>query len=698
MNKRTRKNRINKRKGGMSGIMPKQGINPEDAFNYFLDNSKFTYLSQGSNGITFILTLSKDDLPKSPYISTDAKTYGNPVRELILKVVLISETKPNTEINLNYADVSFNLYLSSENDFKEEIEVQKEVYLKTMNYLEPICPAIVYSNVYNSKNRHKLLNKLLKSESNKRFFDNYANQETQRKIQALSSYALPLEDKYDSIGVIGMEYAGGYQVMGDLETSKKFKVYKEMALYLLLILALKTGYSHADFHYGNIMINPNDGDYFLQTDDKEPKIIGKPLLLDFGLAVKIPSVELTKIEDYCRKQMYTNALRILCTIRRKDNYDVTKRLFMYGWVCGTVDPNKTREQIYDEINEKIMKKVLYLQYSLPSSMSEDKKEALLEKEYNKQSEILRKEMMSPLNMRYSKDTNEMLSLLFRQRLRAQFVLKERFKKIHPNGPTLPLTEQSKEEIMEDIETPSTSATTSLNVIPNLSQDFDNDDEDEAPELVPLNPNANIQNATDLQNTTDIQNATDIQNLAKISFAQNNKNTQKQNRFGNYNPLRYFYPNKNKPVNSSCDPNNISNLNDFATIKEKMKECCPKTFGIYTKNRSYCKNLDSHYKKIYEDFRRKATNEPLKNGPQCDEYERSKLRTKEDYEMQIKKCCPKSIFGSTSQYCKTLKNTKNMFDLEANQPYNTQYRKYINKNPNAQKGGKKTRRKNRKSRK
>jgi hypothetical protein len=275
---------------------------------------------------------------------------------------------------------------------------------------------------------------------------------------------------------------------------------------------------------------------------------------------------------------------------------------MYGWVCGAVDPKKTDVELLDQIENELATKLAYLQFRLPNNMSENKKNALLQREYEKQAELLRVKMMDPKNMRYPKDTNQMLSLLFRQRLRAQLVLTQRFKTTHPNGPILPLTDQSKEDIMEDIETPSTTANTSPNVSPLTSRD--DDDDDEAPELVPLNANANVQNAAD------------IQNLANISFAQNNNNnnnTKKQGRFARFNPFRYFYRNKNKPANSSCDPNNIYSLTDFTTIKEKKKECCPTAFGFYRKNRDYCNKLDSHYRKIYDNFRRNATNQPGASG-------------------------------------------------------------------------------------
>jgi hypothetical protein len=72
-----------------------------------------------------------------------------------------------------------------------------------MSYLEPICPAIVYSTVYNGIDKQKLLNKLLMTGSSESFFNKYADQQTYKKIEALSNYAEPDEntDKYESIDI-----------------------------------------------------------------------------------------------------------------------------------------------------------------------------------------------------------------------------------------------------------------------------------------------------------------------------------------------------------------------------------------------------------------------------------------------------------------------------------------------------------------
>jgi hypothetical protein len=624
MNKKTRKNKIIKRRGGMSGIMPKQGIDTENAFKFFLDNSKITYLSEGSNGITFILTLDKSKLSDSPYVSSDAKTYGNPVQKIILKVVLISQKKSGTNIELNppYNNNGnieiINLVLANEKDFMEEIEVQKDVYLKTMNFLEPICPAIVYSNVCKGIERQKLLNKLLKSDSNRSFSDNYGNNETYHKIQSLSNYATPEDDKYDSIGVIGMEFADGYFVLDDLYSSKKFKLYKEMTLYLLLVLALKTGYSHSDFHYGNIMINPNDGNYFIPTNSTEPTVVGKPLLLDFGLSVKIPDDKLNMIKEYCDNKQYTNALNLLCTIKRKDDLDLAQGLFMYGWVCGAVDPNKNTQQIDNDMIYEARNRTQNFIKKLPTSIPENERNKLIEKEGLRQYLIIANEMLDPKNMRFPPNTNEMISTLFKQRERAEFVLKENFKSLS-NVPKLPLTDMSKEKIVEELENPKINSFTSLNSI-KLS---DEDSDEEIPELVPINKINNINsynNNNQNINQKNISQNSNLQEAAKISFMKNNNNnnnTKTQNKF-KYNPLSYFYSNK-KPKNPECNVNNLTQLKTLNEIKSNYTKCCPKTRFGYKNTSPYCKQLEKNLKGAEDSWKTNIKYGHLLNRGKTHEY-------------------------------------------------------------------------------
>jgi hypothetical protein len=122
-----------------------------------------------------------------------------------------------------------------------------------------------------------------------------------------------------------MEFASDYSTLEKTDPD----IYKEMAMVLLLELALKTGYTHGDFHSGNIMINKTAKGYF-------GPIEGKPLLIDFGLTAKIPPRTQSAIEELCDNEQYTEALNMLCTVSRKDGTPITRYPAYYGWACGSV--------------------------------------------------------------------------------------------------------------------------------------------------------------------------------------------------------------------------------------------------------------------------------------------------------------------------------------------------------------------------
>lgn len=385
--RKTQRKRVNnRRRGGMSGIAPMdETMDPKEAFEFFLDNSRKEFLMEGAYGMAIIATLI--DGNKSPYKSTDAETYGIPVRKMIIKLMSITREGKEGEKQIN------------DKDFNREVDIQKEIYFKTNKYLEPVCPAIVYSNIYNFiyniKEKRKLFQK----------FDANANYHTAHVIDEKFTIS-------DSIGIIGMEYANGYDTLFDIQERGYLEpqdkhIYKAMAMFLLLETALKTGYSHADFHTGNIMINTVSRTYFVQTNPSEPRIFGKPLLIDFGMTNKIPPEIMALIKESCDREEYTTALHYLCKVPRSDGELITEAPHSYGWVCGSVDPNMTTEQIKKEVIDRIKAKN-------PNKSN-----------YVEKYDEVTREMADISNMRFEEGTNDMIKLLFKQRAKAIEQIRER---------------------------------------------------------------------------------------------------------------------------------------------------------------------------------------------------------------------------------------------------------------------------------
>jgi hypothetical protein len=129
---------------------------------------------------------------------------------------------------------------------------------------------------------------------------------------------------------------------------KNKKTLVNMCLYLLLKLAIDTGYTHSDFHIANLMMDLNDSTYF-------DGLSGKPSLIDFGFTQKLYPEIFNTIKTKCNAKQYTEALKELCNIKRPDGADMNDDEGNYGWVCGSYDiiretyvldfPSNTNEQI-----------------------------------------------------------------------------------------------------------------------------------------------------------------------------------------------------------------------------------------------------------------------------------------------------------------------------------------------------------------
>jgi hypothetical protein len=321
-----------KQKGGnQKGGILVNNIKNQDAFNDFIMHSSIKYLSDGANGITFVATIN--DGYKSQYSYMNPNNYGEPVTKILLKLIFIDDEfdeENDDGITINQLEGEF--LPTSISGFTNEVNIQTDIFLKSMNYLQPICPAVVYADIVsgpNSSTKYDKLLMLLNLLTNKTQVDNKGIfQDIKKKYQF---------EKFQSIGIICMEFADGYYPLRSLVPDTKFNLYKNMALYLLLRFALETGYTHSDFHPENIMININDKLYF-------KGFIGSPLLIDFGYTQKIPLDNLAIIKENYDSKKYTDALKELCKIRRPDKLSMNKYKEYYGWACGQFD-YKTQQEV-----------------------------------------------------------------------------------------------------------------------------------------------------------------------------------------------------------------------------------------------------------------------------------------------------------------------------------------------------------------
>ncbi len=317
------------------------------AFEFFIRNSKFKLMSAGSNGITILATLQPD--LESPYKSIDSNTYGQSIHSIIIKLIVHSLIPKRFEID--YPQIINSILL---NNVVNELNIQTDIALKTSNYLEPLCPSPIYFTENITVEMLTIISKNIVDS------DKY-------KIYLLTTYIhnmlkfIKESKSTQGISIIAMETAQDFKtlhaVMNDLnvyisptantptptaeDTSKPKleKLYLYMASYIIIKLAIDTGYAHGDYHKSNIMINTTKTNYF-------HGITGSPLLIDFGYTTKIQPEQMHIIKDKYKNKDYIGILQQISQIPRSDGELLTRDDWtkMYSYLYSGFDTD-ANEQI-----------------------------------------------------------------------------------------------------------------------------------------------------------------------------------------------------------------------------------------------------------------------------------------------------------------------------------------------------------------
>ena len=312
--------------------------NNESTFNHFIENSTFEYFGSGVNGLIFKATIN--DSGSSNYKSLDANTFGKPITSIIIKVCYINDQYSGD----NNSVLQSGIY----EHFKDEVNIQTDIFLKTMNYLQPLCPAVVYASALES-NKDLVLKMIYQSIRRLGFDD-----ESKKIIKTLGLVQREIQNgKIQKLGIIGMELADGYNTLNneiyanvDPSTIKDNKTkFHNMVRYLLIELAIQTGYTHGDYHGSNILINSKKNTYFKDIE-------GEPLLIDFGYAVKLSENTMKIIKQLYKTKDYVGIIDKICMTPRSDGLMLNQTKFndLFGYICNK--PNDVTE-INMQIDELI---------------------------------------------------------------------------------------------------------------------------------------------------------------------------------------------------------------------------------------------------------------------------------------------------------------------------------------------------------
>ena len=294
-------------KGGML-LESLSSAESETNFKTFISDANPSVLSQGTYGFVtkWELNAGSTNNTYKKIIPTDE--FGNKITTLIVKICCV---RPTDEINNDEEQIKGNKLLSvSATEFINETNIQTDIYLKTINYLQPICPGIAYANIVpiklnplkccsSSPDLKKILNPMM------RFIVNNPNYK---------------------IGIIAMEMAENL-TSNNVLTNNDFS---NIGRYALLNLALTTGYTHGDFHRGNILICDSTS-YFNGVNYR-------PIVIDFGRSTKLPPDKFNQLKTFVSNHDYISALKILCH-SNEFVQNIAYSEFFYGWVCGDYDLN-----------------------------------------------------------------------------------------------------------------------------------------------------------------------------------------------------------------------------------------------------------------------------------------------------------------------------------------------------------------------
>ena len=110
----------------------------EEDLDIFLQSCKILYLSSGAYGIVFLV-----ESDTSPYVSVKDDRHIN---KMIVKLCAINNHGTHS-IGSIIDSKQYSVKTVTEKSFEREIEIQTEVFFRTCDYLDPICPCIIHSEV-----------------------------------------------------------------------------------------------------------------------------------------------------------------------------------------------------------------------------------------------------------------------------------------------------------------------------------------------------------------------------------------------------------------------------------------------------------------------------------------------------------------------------------------------------------------------
>ena len=255
----------------------------------YIKISDVTYFNRGSYGIGYKVAIR--DLEKSKYNILSLHNTDETIKcsQLFVKLVPIFDESDadkadkiddidDIDTAKKFIKDTIDMRVTPSEDFINEIKIQTDVYKKTNENLEAVCPPIVYSNIVNNTNIRSSAQHLLLT-----MIQQMPNDEHKEFLKKMKTM---YEDNNNiKLGVIVMSFAENYDMLRDVLENPEYNIgqkimYKYLAVYELIRL-YDIGYMHGDYHQENILINTN-----YKYNNLEDIYHGRCLIIDYGLTFK----------------------------------------------------------------------------------------------------------------------------------------------------------------------------------------------------------------------------------------------------------------------------------------------------------------------------------------------------------------------------------------------------------------------------
>lgn len=339
-------------RGKIGGIKIKDNYegSKDAAIDDFLKNSQIDFFNSGNFGL--ILKAKANKGYDSPYESLRYNTLNKPVDVLLIKLLLIEDKEEDEAVTSPPVIMDKQFDSISSEDFQREVDIQREMFEKTNEKGDAICPSIIYDSadydidLLESSIKNNNLNEDLRP-----LYELFSGEIGLIAMEILPNYNTIYNKKTEFLSSIDRKIALLFEKMKqngktELEIKKMYNetnlfeesdiVFKDFALIIYeLIRCYKIGYIHGDFHLNNILFNVKEK-YI-------PSFLGKSLLIDFGYSFSVPQDK----RDLSTSEEIINVL--LDTIN--PFYEFAPITFIsYQWLNYINSNDKVRNKVLEYLN------------------------------------------------------------------------------------------------------------------------------------------------------------------------------------------------------------------------------------------------------------------------------------------------------------------------------------------------------------